>query len=201
MPDSRALEHREPEFLNDVARLREQARHDIERGPVTDVYGADVSRVVSVLQVALATEIVCTLRYRQHHHTAKGMNAEPVAAEFLQHATEELDHAERLATRISQLGGEPDYNAATLAGRALSEYRTASTLRQMVVENLVAERVAIASYSEMITWLGTADPTTRRLLEDILAFEEEHADDLANMLDVSDEPLRLVNGEEQRDAR
>jgi bacterioferritin len=191
MSELRQADLPDGDFVGDITRLREQSRQEIERGPVTDAYGADLSRVIALLQQALATEIVCTLRYRQHHHAAKGMSAEPVAAEFLQHAAEELDHAERIATRISQLGGEPDYNPATLDGRSHSEYRTASSLRQMVVENLVAERIAIASYSEMIAWLGTGDPTTRRMLEDILAVEEEHADDLANMLDVSDQPVRL----------
>jgi bacterioferritin len=181
-------------FVSDVTRWREQARQEIERGPVTESYGADVTRVISVLQEALATEIVCTLRYRQHFHSARGMNAEPIAAEFLQHANEELDHAERIAARISQLGGDPDYNPATMEGRSHSEYRTATSLRQMVIENLVAERVAIASYSEIVTWLGTADPTTRRLLEDILAVEEEHADDLATMLDAAGDQLGAGTG-------
>ncbi|MFN8149070.1 MAG: ferritin-like domain-containing protein [Candidatus Nanopelagicales bacterium] len=170
-------------FLVDVARLREQARTEIDRGPVTASYGADVDRVIGVLQEALATELVCTLRYRQHHHTARGMNAEPIAAEFLQHSVEELDHAERIASRIAQLGGEPDMDPSHLTGRSHSEYRTASTLREMIEENLVAERIAVASYTEVIAWLGTGDPTTRRLFEDILAVEEEHADDLVAMLD------------------
>jgi bacterioferritin len=175
-------------FLVDVARLREQARREIDRGPVTDSYGADLDRVIDVLQEALATELVCTLRYRQHHHTARGMNAEPIAAEFLQHSIEELDHAERIAARIAQLGGAPDMDPSHLTGRAHSEYRTASSLREMVEENLVAERIAIASYTEVVAWLGTGDPTTRRMLEDILAVEEEHADDLVAMLDDSSAP-------------
>lgn len=170
-------------FLVDVARLREQARKEIERGPVTASYGADVDRVIGVLQEALATELVCTLRYRQHHHTARGMNAEPIAAEFLQHSSEELDHAERIAARIAQLGGAPDMDPSHLAARSHSEYRTASTLREMIEENLVAERIAVASYTEVVAWLGAGDPTTRRLFEDILAVEEEHADDLVAMLD------------------
>ena len=181
-------------FLQDITTLREQARAEIERGPVTESYGADLSRVIDVLQQALATEIVCTLRYRQHYHSARGMNAEPIAAEFLQHAGEELDHAERLAARISQLGADPDYNPATLQGRSHSEYAPATTLRQMVVENLVAERIAIASYSEIVSWLGSSDPTTRRLFEDILAVEEEHADDLANMLDSADDAADARRG-------
>lgn len=173
-------------FLVDVARLREEARHEIDRGPVTDSYGADLDRVIGVLQEALATEVVCTLRYRQHHHTARGMNAEPIAAEFLQHSIEEFDHAGRIAARIAQLGGEPDFDPSHLTARSHSEYRTASSLREMVEENLVAERIAIASYTEIVGWLGTGDPTTRRLLEDILAVEEEHADDLVSLLDSAD---------------
>ena len=172
----------EPDFLQDVARLRDEARRAIERGPVTTSYGADVDRVIEVLQQSLATELVCTLRYRQHHHAAKGMDAEPVAAEFLQHSLEELDHAERLAARISQLGGTPDFDPSTLAGRAHSEYRTAEGLREMVVENLVAERIAIDSYREIAQWLGDRDSTTRKMMEEILAKEEEHADDMASLL-------------------
>lgn len=171
------------DFLTDVATLRARAREEMDKGPVTSAYGADVGRVIEMLQQALATELVCVLRYKQHHFSAHGMNAEPIAAEFLVHSQEELSHAELLAARISQLGGEPDFNPETLTPRAHSEYKTADSLRQMVEENLVAERIAVASYTEMITWLGTADPTTRRMLEGILAVEEEHAEDLASMLD------------------
>lgn len=171
------------DFLTDVETLRKQARDEIEKGPITAAYRADVSRVVEVLNAALATETVCTLRYRQHHFVAKGLDAEPVAAEFLVHANEEQEHADRLAARIAQLGGKPDFNPDTLAQRSHSEYETADSLEQMIRENLVAERIAIASYTEIIGWLGTSDPTTRRLFEDILAVEEEHADDLIGFLD------------------
>lgn len=172
-----------PDFLTDVKTLREQARQEIEKGPVTSAYKADVGRVIEVLNVALATELVCTLRYRQHHFTAKGLDAEPVAAEFLVHANEEQEHADRLATRIGQLGGTPDMNPDTLSQRSHAQYETADSLETMIRENLVAERIAIASYTEIINWIGDGDPTTRRLFEDILAVEEEHADDLLGFLE------------------
>ncbi len=170
------------DFLTDVTTLREQARRQMDKGPVTSAYGADVGRVLQLLQQSLATELICVLRYKQHHFSARGMNSEPIAAEFLVHSQEELAHAELIAARISQLGGEPDFDPQTLTQRAHSEYRTADSLRQMIEENLVAERIAVASYTEMIAWLGTGDPTTRRMLEGILAVEEEHAEDLLSML-------------------
>jgi bacterioferritin len=171
------------DFLTDVKTLRKQARTQIKKGPVTAAYGADVDRVLEVLNTALATELVCVLRYRQHHFAAKGLDAEPIAAEFMVHAGEEQGHADQIAERISQLGGTPDLNPDTLTGRAHSEYTTAASLVEMIKENLVAERIAIASYTEMIKWLGQGDPTTRRMLEEILAVEEEHADDMVNFLD------------------
>ncbi len=177
---------KEGEFLSDVKTLRAQARKQIDRGPVTDAYGADLPRVIDLLQQSLATELVCVLRYRQHHFAASGMNAEPIAAEFLQHSLEEQSHADRLAARIGQLGGTPDFNPNSLTSRAHSEYKTADTLQDMVTENLVAERIAVASYTEIIGWLGTGDPTTRRMLEDILAVEEEHAEDLVSFRDDMD---------------
>ena len=170
------------EFLTDVKTLRERARAEIEQGPVTDAYGADRERVIQVLNDALATELVCILRYKRHYFTATGINAEPVAAEFLQHATEEQDHADRLATRIVQLGGEPDFNPDTLTMRSHAEYDASHDLIDMIKEDLVAERVAIASYQEIARWLGDKDATTRRMIEEILAVEEEHADDLLTLL-------------------
>jgi len=170
------------DFLTDVAALRERARQHIERGPVTDAYGADRERVVAVLNEALATEIVCWLRYKRHYFTASGINAEPVAQEFLQHANDELGHADRLAARIMQLQGEPNFDPAGLTERSHSEYDASRDLETMIREDLVAERVAIESYSEIIRWLGDTDPTTRRLFEDILVVEEEHADDLLGFL-------------------
>ncbi len=171
------------EFLTDVETLRRRAREKIEEGPVTDAYGADRERVVAVLNEALATELVCYLRYKRHYFTATGLNAGPVAAEFLEHATQELGHADQLAARITQLRGEADFNPDTLTHRSHAEYVEGSTLLDMVKEDLVAERVAIASYQEIARWLGDKDPTTRRLLEEILAVEEEHADDLISLLE------------------
>jgi len=171
------------DFLTDVQTLRERARQHIEKGPITDSYGADIERVIQVCNEALATEIVCTLRYRRHYYTATGLNAGPVAAEFLQHATEEQGHADQIALRITQLGGEPDFNPDTLTTRSHAEYDDSRGLLEMIREDLVAERIAIASYSEIIQWLGNGDPTTRRMFEGILALEEEHANDLLDFLE------------------
>lgn len=172
------------DFLTDVTTLRERARAEIEKGPITEAYGADRERVIQVLNEALATEIVCWMRYKRHYYTAKGSPAaEPIAAELLIHADEELAHSDMIATRIVQLQGEPDYNPAGILGRSHAEYDESRDLRDMVREDLVAERVAIASYTEIIKWLGTNDPTTRRMLEDILMQEEEHADDLLGFME------------------
>jgi bacterioferritin len=171
------------DFLTDIETLRERARKEIEKGPITEAYAADRDRVISVLNEALATEIVCTLRYRRHYYMAQGLNSGPVAAEFLQHANEEQGHADLLAQRITQLQGEPDFNPATLTTRSHAEYREGDGLLDMVKEDLVAERIAIASYQEIIRWLGDGDPTTRGLFEQILAVEEEHADDMLNLLE------------------
>lgn len=170
------------EFLTDVRELRRRARENIELGAITDAYGADRERVIGVLNAALATEIVCVLRYKRHYFTARGLDAAPAEAEFLQHANEEQAHADQIALRISQIGGEPDLDPEGLATRAHSEYDASSDLLDMIREDLVAERVAIESYSEIIRWLGNGDTTTRRMLEDILAVEEEHADDLLSLL-------------------
>jgi bacterioferritin len=171
------------DFLTDVKTLRERARANIEKGPVTEAYGADRPRVVEVLNEALATEIVCVLRYKRHYYMAQGLNAQAVAAEFLQHATEEQGHADEIALRITQLQGEPNFNPDTLTSRSHAEYVEGSTLLEMVKEDLIAERVAIESYSEIIRWLGDKDVTTRRMIEGILAVEEEHADDLLGFLE------------------
>ncbi|MEU0528563.1 ferritin-like domain-containing protein [Streptomyces niveus] len=171
------------EFLTDIQTIRERARKEIGKGPVTDAYGADLGRVIQVLNEALATEIVCTLRYKRHYYTATGLYAEPVAAEFLEHAGEEQQHADRLAERIVQLGGEPDFNPETLTKRSHAEYDASLDLIKMIKEDLVAERVAIAAYTEIAQWLGDGDPTTRRIFEDLLAQEEEHADDLRGLLE------------------
>lgn len=171
------------DFLTDIATLREQARAEIEKGPITSAYGADRARVVQVLNESLATEIVCWLRYKRHYYTAKGSPAaETIAAELLVHANEELAHTDLLATRIVQLQGEPNYDPASLTERSHAQYDASADLRAMLREDLVAERIAIASYTEIIQWLGSADPTTRRLIEDVLMQEEEHADDLLKFL-------------------
>lgn len=170
-------------FLTDVETLRRRAREQMEAGPITDAYGADRQRVISVLNEVLATELVCYLRYKRHYFTATGMNATSVAAEFLQHANEELGHADMAAARITQLQGSPDFNPDVLSTRSHAEYVEGETLEEMVREDLVAERVAIASYQEIIRWLANDDPTTRRMIEEILAVEEEHADDMLNLLE------------------
>jgi bacterioferritin len=170
------------DHLSDIQTLRENARAHIEQGPLTANYGADRERVIKVLNEALATELVCVLRYKRHYYMADGINSASVAAEFLQHATEEQGHADQIAARIVQLQGEPDFNPATLLERSHAEYVPGTDLIDMIKEDLVAERVAIASYSEIIRWLGGNDITTRRLMEIILAVEEEHADDLLTFL-------------------
>lgn len=171
-----------PDFLTDIQTLRERARAKIEEGPITESYGADRDRVVEVLNEALATEIVCVLRYKRHYYMADGLNAGPVAAEFLQHANEEMGHADQIALRITQLQGEPNFDPNGITDRSHAEYVEGTTLVEMIREDLVAERIAIESYSEIIRWLGDNDPTTRRMMEGILAVEEEHADDLLSLL-------------------
>jgi bacterioferritin len=169
-------------FLTDIKTLRARARKHIENGAVTEGYSADRDTVVKLLNEALATEIVCVLRYKRHYFMASGINAEGVAAEFLQHANEEQGHADLIAQRIVQLGGEPNFSPEGLLSRSHAEYVEGDTLLDMIKEDLVAERIAIDSYREMINYLGNNDPTTRRMLEGILAMEEEHADDLVSLL-------------------
>ena len=168
--------------LTDVKTLREQARRHIEEGAVTENYGADREKVLELLNEALATEIVCTLRYRHDYFMARGIHAHAVATEFLEHANAELAHADQIAERIVQLGGEPDFNPDAVTKRSHAEYRIGKTLQEAIKENLVAERIAIDSYREMVQFVGESDPTTRRMLEEILATEEEHADDLADLM-------------------
>jgi len=174
---------KEKPFLTDIKTLRERARKHIEQGAVTEGYKADRKVVIKVLNEALATEIVCILRYKRHHFMAAGINAQSVAAEFLEHANEEQLHADQIAQRIVQLGGEPDFSPDGLATRSHAEYVEGENLVEMIKEDLVAERIAIDSYREMISWLGNDDSTTRRMLEEILATEEEHADDLVGLLE------------------
>ena len=169
-------------FLSDVKELRRRARQHIEEGAVTEGYRGDRKTVIKLLNEALATEIVCVLRYRRHYFMAQGIHADPIAQEFLTHANEEQGHADQIAGRIVQLGGSPDFSPEGLLTRSHSEYVAGETLVDMIKEDLVAERVAIDSYTEMIRYVGDNDITTRRMLEEILAVEEEHADDLASFL-------------------
>lgn len=169
-------------FQTDIETIQKRAREKIAQGAVTDAYLADRSLVIDVLNDILATEIVCVLRYRNHYFTASGINAGPVAAEFLEHANEEQMHADWAAERITQLGGSPNFNPEGLLTRSHAEYSEGETLQEMIEEDLVAERVAIETYSEVIRWLENDDPTTRRMIEDILKMEEQHADELASLL-------------------
>lgn len=170
-------------FLTDIQTIRQRARQHIEQGAVTQSYKADRETVIRLLNEALATEIVCTLRYRRHYFMATGINAQGVAAEFLEHANEEQGHADRIAERIVQLQGEPNFSPDGLTSRSHAEYIEGDTLESMIKEDLVAERIAIDSYRDMINYFGNDDPTTRRLMEEILAVEEEHAEDLVSLLD------------------
>jgi bacterioferritin len=173
----------EPDFITDIQTLRKRAREHIEKGAITPGYAADRETVIRLLNEALATEIVCTLRYKRHFFMAKGINAEAVAAEFAEHATEEQQHADQIAQRIVQLGGAPDLSPEGLATRSHAEYVEGDTLVDMIKEDLVAERIAIDSYKDMVNYLGKQDPTSRRLMEEILAKEEEHAEDLVSLLE------------------
>lgn len=169
--------------LSDIATLRKRGRQNIEEGAVTRGYAADRDAVIGMLNAALATELVCVLRYKRHYFMATGIHAAPVAAEFLEHAAEEMLHADRIAGRIIQLRGEPNFSPDGLAVRSHAEYVEGATLREMIKEDLIAERIAIESYREMVDYLGDQDPTTRRMLVEILASEEEHAEDLSSLLD------------------
>lgn len=178
-------------FLTDIKELRRRARQHIEKGAVTEAYRGDRDVVIRILNEALATEIVCVLRYKRHYFMATGINAQAVAAEFLQHAGEEQGHADEISARITQLGGAPDLNPEGLTSRSHAEYVEGNSLLDMIKEDLVAERIAIDSYSEMIRYVGDNDPTTRRMLEGILAVEEEHAEDMKTLIEsmVRDVPL------------
>ena len=170
-------------FLTDVKTLRKRARQHIEQGAITPGYTAKRETVIKILNEALATEIVCVLRYKRHYFMASGIHAQSVAGEFLQHATEEQGHADEIAQRIVQLGGAPNLSPEGMLTRSHSEYVEGENLLDMIREDLVAERIAIDSYSEMIRYVGDKDPTTRRMLEEILAVEEQHADDMKTLLE------------------
>ncbi|MGC3872139.1 ferritin-like domain-containing protein [Halomonas sp. GXIMD04776] len=170
-------------FLTDVKTLRERARQHIEKGAITEGYKADRENVINILNEALATEIVCTLRYKRHYYMADGLSANIAKQEFLEHAQQEQQHADWLAERIVQLGGAPNFSPEGLQSRSHAEYVEGSDLKEMIKEDLIAERIAIDSYREIATYLGDKDPTSRRIMEDILAQEEEHADDMAGLLE------------------
>lgn len=175
--------HARGPFISDVRTLKERVRQDMELGAVTPHYGHDRETVIKILNHALATELVCLLRYKNHYFTATGMQWQAIAEEFIEHAEDEEDHADRIAERIQQLGGRPDFNPASLLERSHSEYAEGATLHQLIEEDLLAERMAIESYTEILKFLEDRDPTTRRLIEDILAREEEHASDMSRLLE------------------
>ncbi len=170
-------------FLTDIREIRRRARQHIENGAVTDGYKGDRKVILRVLNEALATEIVCVLRYKRHHYMAKGIHSQAVADEFLEHAAEEQEHADLIAERITQLDGEPNFNPEGLLTRSHSEYVEGESLIDMIREDLVAERIAVESYSEIIRYLSDNDPTSRRLMESILAKEEEHAEEMKTLLE------------------
>jgi bacterioferritin len=170
-------------FLTDISEIRRRARQHIEDGAVTDGYKGDRKVVLRVLNEALATEIVCVLRYKRHHYMAKGIHSQAVAEEFLEHAAEEQEHADLIAERITQLDGEPNFNPEGLLTRSHSEYVEGESLIDMIREDLIAERIAVESYSEIIRYLADNDPTSRRLMESILAKEEEHAEEMKTLLE------------------
>jgi bacterioferritin len=187
-------------FLTDIKTLRERARQHIDEGAVTATYEADRETVLKLLNDALATEIVCVLRYRRHYFMAKGLPSKSIADEFLVHSNEEQGHADQIAERIVQLGGEPNFNPDGLASRSHAEYIEGNSLVDMIKEDLVAERIAIDSYREIVQYLGTKDSTSRRLMESILAVEEEHADELADMLVDLPAEIRDRSANKQRKA-
>ncbi|WP_028631807.1 MULTISPECIES: ferritin-like domain-containing protein [Pseudomonas] len=169
--------------MTDVQTLRKRAREHVENGAVTEGYSADRERIITLLNESLATELVCVLRYKRHYFMASGVKASVAADEFLEHANQEAEHADKLAERIVQLGGEPDFNPDNLSKNSHAQYVAGKTLKEMVLEDLVAERIAVDSYREIIQYIGDKDPTTRRIFEEILAQEEEHADDMSDLLD------------------
>src|ERR1700686_2251578 len=175
-------ENKMSEFVTDLKKIRERARQHMEQGAVTQNYGADRPAVLKVLNEVLATELVCVLRYKRHYYTASGINAEGAKDQFLEHANDEQQHVDWVADRITQLGGEPDFNPKDLATRSHSEYVEGNDLASMIKEGLGAERIATDSYSEIVRWLGDGDPTTRKMIEEILKTEEDHAEDMKSLL-------------------
>src|SRR5256714_12351721 len=181
-------------FLTDIKELQRRARGHVEKGVVTPAYRGDVETAGRLLNGALATEIVCTLRSRRPHYRAGGIHSQAVADEFMEHARQEQEHADRIAERIRQLGGAPDFNPEGLLTRSHAQYAEGSSLIDMIKEDLIAERIAIESYMEMIRYFGDNDPTSRRLMEDVLEQEEEHADDMATLLETLDPREEMSRG-------
>ena len=173
-------------FVTDMKEIQRRAREHVEKGAVTPAYRGDLETAIKLLNEALATEIICNLRYRRHHFMAAGIHYQSVADEFMEHAKEELEHADMIADRIRQLGGAPDFNPQGLLTRSHAQYAEGSSLVDMIKEDLIAERIAIESYLELIRFFGENDPTSRRMMEEVLAKEEEHADDLATLLETLD---------------
>jgi bacterioferritin len=184
-------------FLTDIQEIRRRAREHVMKGAVTPAYKGDVQTAIKLLNEALATEIVCTLRYRRHHFMAAGIHYQAVADEFMEHANEEQQHADRIAERIRQLGGAPDFNPEGLLTRSHAQYAEGTSLVDMIKEDLIAERIAIESYLEMVRFFGDNDPTSRRLMEEVLQQEEEHADDMATLLETLD-PREPGDGKSQQ---
>jgi bacterioferritin len=173
-------------FLTDIKEIQKRAREHVEKGAVTRSYRGDLDTAIKLLNDALATEIVCTLRYKRHYYMASGIHSQAVADEFLEHAKEEQEHADRIAERITQLDGAPDFNPAGLLSRSHAQYVEGNSLIEMIKENLIAERIAIESYLEMVRWFSDNDPTSRRLIESVLEQEEEHAEDMKSLLETLD---------------
>ncbi len=173
---------KENSFVDRIQEIRARAREHIKCGAITADYAGDLDTAIRILNEALATEVVCTLRYKSHYYAAEGIDSKAIAEEFLEHAREEEDHANRIAKRIKQLGGKPDFDPATLLTRSHAEFQEGSTLVEMIEEDLIAERIAIESYRDMVQYFGQTDPTSRRLMEHILAKEEEHAEELSSLL-------------------
>jgi bacterioferritin len=192
------MEQKPTPFLSDVQEIRRRAREHVEKGAVTAGYKGDLETAIKLLNEALATEIVCVLRYRRHHFMARGIHYQSVADEFMKHAQEEQGHADQIAERIRQLNGAPDFNPQGLVTRSHSQYAEGDSLIDMIKEDLIAERIAIDSYREMVRYFGDKDPTSRRVMEGILQVEEEHADDMATLLETLD-PREPGNGEESVD--
>src|SRR4051812_45945037 len=189
-------------FVSDIEEIRRRARQHIENGAVTEGYRGDRETVIRLLNEALATEIVCVLRYKRHFYMASGIHSQAVAAEFQEHASEEQEHADLIAERITQLDGEPNFNPEGLTTRSHSEYVPGTSLIDMIREDLVAERIAVESYSEIIRYLGENDPTSRRVMEKILAKEEEHAEDLKTLMEnIGEEEKQIASGSSFQDRK